>query len=151
MGKCGGFNLYGSSAYLSILYGYGGFNVNITPAFITNAVAFLENGGVYAVDLGNGENNKLGEHDSYASGAALITTLEALAFAGGMLLLVRPLLARLGARITTRENLTQNVVAISGPPPVASTTPTPSKPGVAGSGAISRATRGSTRARSSAL
>ncbi|MEI9936341.1 MAG: cation:proton antiporter [Pseudomonadota bacterium] len=47
------------------------------------------------------------------AGAALITTLEALAFAGGMLLLVRPLLARLGARITTRENLTQNVVAFT--------------------------------------
>src|SRR6478609_4735801 len=45
--------------------------------------------------------------------AALVTTLEALAFAGGMLLLVRPLLARLGKRITTRENLTQNVVAFT--------------------------------------
>src|SRR6478735_6878883 len=47
------------------------------------------------------------------AGAALLTTVEALAFAGGMLLLVRPLLARLGARITTRENLTQNVVALT--------------------------------------
>jgi len=47
------------------------------------------------------------------AGAALITTFEALAFAAGMLLLVRPLLARLGARITTRENLTQNVVAFT--------------------------------------
>src|SRR6187402_144589 len=46
-------------------------------------------------------------------GAALITTAEALLFAGGMLLLLRPLLARLGARITTRENLTQNVVAFT--------------------------------------
>ncbi|HET7539280.1 MAG TPA: cation:proton antiporter [Polyangiaceae bacterium] len=45
--------------------------------------------------------------------SALFTTLEALAFAGAMLLLVRPLLARLGARITTRENLTQNVVALT--------------------------------------
>jgi len=45
--------------------------------------------------------------------AALITTAEALLFAGGMLLVVRPLLARLGARITTRENLTQNVVALT--------------------------------------
>jgi Kef-type K+ transport system membrane component KefB len=45
--------------------------------------------------------------------AALLTTLEALVFAGAMLLLVRPLLARLGARITTRENLTQNVVALT--------------------------------------
>lgn len=31
------------------LYGYGGFNINITPGFITNSVAFLENGGIYAV------------------------------------------------------------------------------------------------------
>jgi len=45
--------------------------------------------------------------------AALLTTVEALAFAGGMLLLVRPLLARLATRITTRENLTQNVVALT--------------------------------------
>lgn len=47
-----------------------------------------------------------------ASGA-IITTLEALIFASGMLLLVRPLLARLATRITTRENLTQNVVALT--------------------------------------
>jgi Kef-type K+ transport system membrane component KefB len=47
------------------------------------------------------------------TGTALVTSLEALAFAGGMLLLVRPLLARLGTRITTRENLTQNVVALT--------------------------------------
>jgi Kef-type K+ transport system membrane component KefB/nucleotide-binding universal stress UspA family protein len=45
--------------------------------------------------------------------AALVITLEALAFAGSMLLIVRPLLARLGKRITTRENLTQNVVALT--------------------------------------
>src|SRR3954469_5055436 len=45
--------------------------------------------------------------------SALFTTLEAAAFASAMLLLVRPLLARLGARITTRENLTQNVVALA--------------------------------------
>lgn len=31
------------------LYGYGGFNINITPSFIINAVPFLENGGIYAV------------------------------------------------------------------------------------------------------
>ena len=45
--------------------------------------------------------------------SALFTSAEAAAFALGMLLLVRPLLARLGARITTRENLTQNVVALT--------------------------------------
>ncbi len=31
------------------LYGYGGFNISITPSFVTNSLAFLENGGVYAV------------------------------------------------------------------------------------------------------
>lgn len=31
------------------LYGYGGFNISVTPGFVTNSVAFLENGGVYAV------------------------------------------------------------------------------------------------------
>src|SRR6478736_8205571 len=51
--------------------------------------------------------------NSKGAGAALLTTIEALAFAAGMLLLVRPLLARLGGRITTRENLTQNVVALT--------------------------------------
>src|SRR5450755_2561853 len=45
--------------------------------------------------------------------AALVTTAEAAGFAGAMLLVVRPLLTRLGARITTRENLTQNVVALT--------------------------------------
>ena len=45
--------------------------------------------------------------------AAVITTVEAVVFASGMLFLVRPLLARLAARITTRENLTQNVVALT--------------------------------------
>lgn len=38
------------------LYGYGGFNVNITPGFVTNSVAFLENGGVYAVANMRGGN-----------------------------------------------------------------------------------------------
>ncbi|TAL59321.1 MAG: S9 family peptidase, partial [Bacteroidetes bacterium] len=38
------------------LYGYGGFNQNITPAFITNSVAFLENGGIYAVANMRGGN-----------------------------------------------------------------------------------------------
>src|SRR5947207_3182902 len=36
-------------------------------------------------------------------GAALVTTAEAASFAAFMLFVVRPLLARLGARITTRE------------------------------------------------
>lgn len=38
------------------LYGYGGFNVNITPGFTTNAVPFLENGGIYAVANMRGGN-----------------------------------------------------------------------------------------------
>ena len=38
------------------LYGYGGFNINVTPGFITNSVAFLENGGVYAVANMRGGN-----------------------------------------------------------------------------------------------
>ena len=39
--------------------------------------------------------------------------LEVLGFACGMLFIVRPLLARLGARIRSREDLTQNVVALT--------------------------------------
>ncbi len=44
----------------TILYGYGGFNVSLTPAFsITNAV-WMEQGGVYAVPnlRGGGEYGK---------------------------------------------------------------------------------------------
>ncbi len=32
-----------------MLYGYGGFNINITPSFQKNIVPFLENGGVYVL------------------------------------------------------------------------------------------------------
>jgi prolyl oligopeptidase len=32
-----------------MLYGYGGFNVNLTPAFSISNLVFMENGGVYAV------------------------------------------------------------------------------------------------------
>jgi len=31
-----------------LLYGYGGFNVSLTPGFSTNRLVFLENGGIYA-------------------------------------------------------------------------------------------------------
>jgi prolyl oligopeptidase len=33
----------------TVLYGYGGFNVSLTPAFSVSNIVFLENGGVYAV------------------------------------------------------------------------------------------------------
>ncbi|RKH72855.1 cation/H(+) antiporter [Corallococcus interemptor] len=42
-----------------------------------------------------------------------LTTLFALLYIGFMLLLVKPFLARLGARVANREGLTQNVVAIT--------------------------------------
>lgn len=32
----------------TLLYGYGGFNINITPKFSANNIAFLERGGIYA-------------------------------------------------------------------------------------------------------
>ena len=38
------------------LYGYGGFNINITPSFVTHSVPFLENGGIYAVANMRGGN-----------------------------------------------------------------------------------------------
>ena len=33
----------------TLLYGYGGFNISLTPAFIAGAAGWLEMGGVYAV------------------------------------------------------------------------------------------------------
>jgi Kef-type K+ transport system membrane component KefB len=45
--------------------------------------------------------------------SALVTTVEVAAFAAFMLLVVRPVLARLNARVLTREHVTQNVVALT--------------------------------------
>ena len=44
--------------------------------------------------------------------SALLTVLEVTAFVAFMLFVVRPLAARLGSRVTKREDLTQNVVAL---------------------------------------
>lgn len=32
-----------------MLYGYGGFNISLTPSFTPNRIPFLENGGIYAI------------------------------------------------------------------------------------------------------
>ena len=42
-----GLNLDGKNP--TLLYGYGGFNISLTPAFSINSLPFLENGGVYVL------------------------------------------------------------------------------------------------------
>ncbi|MCR9289529.1 MAG: prolyl oligopeptidase family serine peptidase [Bacteroidetes bacterium] len=83
------------------LYGYGGFNVNLTPSFSTIRIVFLENGGVFAMPnlRGGGEygeewhkagmlSNKQNVFDDFiAAGEYLInekyTSSDKLAIAGG--------------------------------------------------------------------
>ena len=53
-----GLNLNGKNP--TILYGYGGFNVSLTPSFSTSAAVWMEMGGIYAVAnlRGGGEYGK---------------------------------------------------------------------------------------------
>jgi prolyl oligopeptidase len=42
-----GLNLNGNNP--TLLYGYGGFNINLTPSFSISRIMFLERGGIYAI------------------------------------------------------------------------------------------------------
>ena len=102
----------------TILYGYGGFGVSLTPSFSTANIVFLENGGVYAVPnlRGGGEygkewhfagtkTNKQNVFDDFITAAEFLfehryTSPDYLAISGGSNggLLV-------GATMTQRPNL----------------------------------------------
>ncbi len=85
----------------TILYGYGGFNISLTPSFSIQRAVWMENGGVYAVanlrgggeygkewHLGGTQKNKQNVFDDFIAAANFlfsenITSSDYLALAGG--------------------------------------------------------------------